>query len=320
MFGILGVSGLSFLLVALLTPLLIKGLHILKLTQPIRTELPPDHQAKRGTPLMAGLILLTGVGTSLQSHPAPLMMFLCVTFILFSTIGFMDDFKKAAFQDPSGISGRMKLILQFAFTGVLFFVLFRSFGLTTDITLFQGFQLHLPIYIYLPVILLFVVGSANAINFTDGLDGLLINVAIPTYFFFFLISDKPEVQTFSLVMIGCLLGLFLYNIYPARAFMGDTGSLAIGGSLSMLAIIEKVEILIPILFFVYLAEQFSVILQVWYYKRTKLRLFRMAPIHYHFSLKYGWSENKIVMVFGFISWLSVLICWLLWKYMLGGNS
>lgn len=320
MFGIVGVSGLSFLLVALLTPLLIKGLHILKLTQPIRTELPPDHQAKRGTPLMAGLILLTGVGTSLQSHPAPLMMFLCVTFILFSTIGFMDDFKKAAFQDPSGISGRMKLILQFAFTGVLFFVLFRSFGLTTDITLFQGFQLHLPIYIYLPVILLFVVGSANAINFTDGLDGLLINVAIPTYFFFFLISDKPEVQTFSLVMIGCLLGLFLYNIYPARAFMGDTGSLAIGGSLSMLAIIEKVEILIPILFFVYLAEQFSVILQVWYYKRTKLRLFRMAPIHYHFSLKYGWSENKIVMVFGFISWLSVLICWLLWKYMLGGNS
>lgn len=314
MFGILGVSGLSFLLVALLTPLLIKGLHTLKLTQPIRTELPPDHQAKRGTPLMAGLILLTGVATSLQSLPAPLMMFLCVTFILFSSIGFMDDFKKAAFQDPSGISGRMKLLLQFVFTGALLYVLFRSFGLTSDITLFQGFELHLPIYIYLPIILLFVVGSANAINFTDGLDGLLINVAIPTYFFFFLISDKPEVQTFSLVMIGCLLGLFLYNIYPARAFMGDTGSLAIGGSLSILAVIEKVEILIPILFFVYLAEQLSVILQVWYYKRTKLRLFRMAPIHYHFSLKYGWSENKIVMVFGFVSWFSVLLCWFLWKY------
>ncbi|WP_422658819.1 phospho-N-acetylmuramoyl-pentapeptide-transferase [Paenibacillus sp. EC2-1] len=316
MFGILGVSGLSFLLVALLTPLLIKGLHTLKLTQPIRTELPPDHQAKRGTPLMAGLILLTGVATSLQSLPAPLMMFLCVTFILFSSIGFMDDFKKAAFQDPSGISGRMKLLLQFVFTGALLYVLFRSFGLTSDITLFQGFELHLPIYIYLPIILLFVVGSANAINFTDGLDGLLINVAIPTYFFFFLISDKPEVQTFSLVMIGCLLGLFIYNIYPARAFMGDTGSLAIGGSLSILAVIEKVEILIPILFFVYLAEQLSVILQVWYYKRTKLRLFRMAPIHYHFSLKYGWSENKIVMVFGFVSWFSVLLCWFLWKYVI----
>lgn len=316
MAGIFGVSGLSFLLVTFFTPLLIWGLRVLKLTQPIRTELPPDHQAKRGTPLMAGLSLLIGVGTSLQFHPAPLMTLLCVTFLLFSSIGFMDDFKKAAWQDPSGISGRTKLVLQFAFTGVLLFTLFHSFSLTSDITLFQGFQLHLPVYVYIVIMLLFVVGSANAINFTDGLDGLLINVAIPTYFFFFLISDKPEVQTFSLVMIGCLLGLFLYNIYPARAFMGDTGSLAIGGSLSILAVIEKVEILIPLLFSVYLAEQFSVMLQVWYYKRTKLRLFKMAPIHYHFSLKYGWSENKIVMVFGFISWVSVLICWLLWKFIL----
>lgn len=316
MFGMLGISGLSFLLVAFFTPLLIWGLRNLKLTQPIRSELPPDHQAKQGTPLMAGLILLIGVVTSLQFHPAPLMIFLCVTFLLFSSVGFMDDLKKAAWQDPSGISGRTKLVFQFTFTGILLITLFHSFTLTSDISLFNGFQLHLPVYVYIAIMLLFVVGSANAINFTDGLDGLLINVAIPTYFFFFLISDKQEVQTFSLVMIGCLLGLFLYNIYPARAFMGDTGSLAIGGSLSILAVIEKVEILIPILFSVYLAEQFSVILQVWYYKRTKLRLFKMAPIHYHFSLKYGWSENKIVMVFGFISWASALICWFIWKYAL----
>ncbi len=316
MFGIFGVSGLSFLLVAFTTPLLIWGLRVLNLTQPIRSELPPDHQAKQGTPLMAGLILLIGVVTSLQFHPTPLMIFLCATFLLFSSVGFMDDFKKAAWQDPSGISGRTKLVFQFAFTGALLFILFRSFSLTSDITLFQGFQLQLPVSVYIVIMLLFVVGSANAINFTDGLDGLLINVAIPTYFFFFMISDKPEVQAFSLVMIGCLLGLFLYNIYPARAFMGDTGSLAIGGSLSFLAVIEKVEILIPILFSVYLAEQLSVILQVWYYKRTKLRLFKMAPIHYHFSLKYGWSENKIVMVFGFISWVSVLICWIIWKFVL----
>ncbi|WJH36169.1 phospho-N-acetylmuramoyl-pentapeptide-transferase [Paenibacillus sp. CC-CFT747] len=316
MLGILSVSGLSFLLVAFCTPLLIRALRVLKLTQPIRSELPLDHQAKRGTPLMAGLVLFIGVGMALQSHSTPLMSLLGVTFLLFSSIGFMDDFKKAFWQDPSGISGRTKLVLQFAFTGLLLFTLFRFFSLTSDIALFHGFQLHLPVYVYILIMLLFVVGSANAINFTDGLDGLLINVAIPTYFFFFLISDKPEVQVFSLVMIGCLLGLFLYNIYPARAFMGDTGSLAIGGSLSFLAIIEKVEILIPLLFSVYLAEQFSVIVQVWYYKRTKLRIFRMTPIHFHFSLKYGWSENKIVMVFGFISWLSVLLCWLIWKFVL----
>lgn len=314
MFEMMAMSGLSFLLVAVLMPMLIWALRRLRLTQPIRSELPADHQAKRGTPLMAGLILMIGVATSLRFHPVPLMLLLCVTFLLFSSIGFLDDFKKAAWQDPSGISGRMKLVLQFIFTGILLYALLHSFGLTSDIALFQGYHLHLPVYVYVAVILLFVVGSANAINFTDGLDGLLINVAIPTYFFFFMISDKPEVKTFSLIMIGCLLGLFLYNIYPARAFMGDTGSLAIGGSLSILAVIEKVEILIPILFSVYLAEQLSVILQVWYYKRTKLRLFRMAPIHFHFSMKYGWSENRIVVTFGFISWLSVLICWLIWKY------
>lgn len=159
-------------------------------------------------------------------------------------------------------------------------------------------------------------GSANAINFTDGRDGLRINVAIPTYFFFFAISDRLEVKTFSLIMIGCLLGLFLYNIHPAKAFMGDTGSLAIGGSLAFLAILEKVEILIPSLFAVYWTEQLSVILQVWHYKRTGRRLFRMAPIHYHFGLKYGWSENRIVLAFGFVSWASALASWLVWKYLL----
>lgn len=265
---------------------------------------------------MAGLILLIGVAMSLQFQPAPLTVFLCSTFLLFSLIGFMDDFKKAAWQDPSGISGRMKLVFQFLFTGTLLYVLFHFFSLTSDIRLFNGFQLHLPVSVYVIIMLLFIVGSANAINFTDGLDGLLINVAIPTYFFFFLISEKPEVQMFSLVMIGCLLGLLLYNIYPARAFMGDTGSLAIGGSLSFLAVIEKVEILIPLLFMIYLAEQLSVILQVWYYKRTKLRLFRMTPIHFHFSLKYGWSENKIVMIFGFVSWFMALLCWVLAKYVM----
>ncbi|WP_152395976.1 phospho-N-acetylmuramoyl-pentapeptide-transferase [Paenibacillus guangzhouensis] len=308
--------GISFLLVAALTPILIWGLRSLKLTQPIRAELPPEHHAKRGTPLMAGIILLIGVMTSTYLHPQPLVLFIGATFVLFSFVGFMDDFKKAAFQDPSGISGRTKLIFQFTFTITLLLILLFQFDLSSEITLFNNFSLHLPILAYLIIMTLFIVGSANAINFTDGLDGLLINVAIPTFFFFFVISERIEVKTFSLVMVGCLLGLFIYNIYPAKAFMGDTGSLAIGGSLAFLAVIEKVEILIPILFSVYLVEQFSVMLQVWYYKKTKLRIFRMAPIHYHFSLKYGWSENKIVMVFGFISWFSAFISWAIWKFIL----
>lgn len=312
--ALFGVSSLSFLLVAALMPLLIWGLRTLNLIQPIRAELPSDHQAKRGTPLMAGIILLVGVITSVVFHPQPLVLFLAVTFVLFSAVGFMDDFKKAVFQDPSGISGKMKLVFQFAFTGILLYVLIHYFSLTSNIHITQNVTFQLPISLYVILMMLFIVGSANAINFTDGLDGLLINVAIPTYFFFFLISEHTEVKLFSLVMIACLLGLFIYNIYPARAFMGDTGSLAIGGSLSFLAIIEKVEMLIPLLFIVYFAEQLSVILQVWYYKKTKLRMFRMAPIHYHFSLKYGWSENRIVVIFGFVSWVSVLICAAYWHY------
>jgi phospho-N-acetylmuramoyl-pentapeptide-transferase len=314
--SVVGISTLSFIMVALLCPILIWGLRTLKLTQPIRAELPPDHQAKRGTPLMAGLVLLTGILVTTLNRTDPVLSFLNTTFILFSIVGFIDDFKKAYFQDPSGVSGKTKLILQFTFTGVLLWYLNSTYSLSPNITVLSDYSFTLPLIVYFMIMMLFIVGSANAINFTDGLDGLLISVAIPTYVFFYIISDKIGVQTFSLVMIGCLLGLFFYNIYPARAFMGDTGSLAIGGSLAFMAIIEKVEILIPILFFIYLAEQLSVILQVWYYKKTKLRIFRMAPIHYHFSLKYGWSENKIVIIFGFVSWLSTLICLLLWKFLL----
>jgi phospho-N-acetylmuramoyl-pentapeptide-transferase len=314
--SIFGVVVLTFVMVSVLCPVLIWGLRTLKLTQPIRTELPADHQAKRGTPLMAGIILLIGIVTPLWYSPSKMTIFLGSTFLLFSLVGFLDDFKKAAFQDPSGISGKSKLVLQFTCTGFLLYFLSQIDPITPNIILHGDVQLHLHPVIYIILVMLFIVGSANAINFTDGLDGLLIMVSIPTYFFFFVISDVIEVQLFSLVMIACLLGLFLYNAYPARAFMGDTGSLAIGGSLAFLAIIEKVEVLIPILFFVYFAEQLSVILQVWYFKKTKLRIFKMAPIHYHYSLKYGWSENKIVMVFGIVSWLCTLISLLLWKYLM----
>ncbi|WP_248927890.1 phospho-N-acetylmuramoyl-pentapeptide-transferase [Paenibacillus hamazuiensis] len=312
----LGVAAITFFIVVCCCPVLIRGLRTLKLTQPIRSELPADHQAKRGTPLMAGIILLAGALAPLMSHRGGFALLLSAMFALFSLVGFLDDYKKAAFQDPSGISGRTKLILQFVVTGILLLVLYRYLPFNPGIYFHSEMQLSLHPGVYIVLAMLFIVGSANAINFTDGLDGLLIVVAIPTYFFFFAVSDRLEVQLFCLTMIGGLLGLLLYNIYPARAFMGDTGSLAIGGSLSFLAVIEKVEILIPLLFFVYFAEQLSVILQVWYYKKTKVRIFKMTPIHYHFSLKYGWSENKIVLIFGLVSWCCSVASWLLWKFVL----
>ncbi|WP_449621548.1 phospho-N-acetylmuramoyl-pentapeptide-transferase [Robertmurraya sp. Marseille-Q9965] len=307
---------IAFVAVSILSPVLIAVLRKLKLIQPIRKELPTDHQLKKGTPLMFGIILFVGIILSLLFSPTPLMYFLCITYILFSFVGFLDDFWKASRQDPLGVSSRTKLIFQFIFTGALLFYAINELDIDTSINIYKDFSLDLPLMLYITVITLFVVGSANAINFTDGLDGLLGVVAIPSYFFFFIVSDRSEVQLFCLIMIGCLLGFLIYNIYPAKAFMGDTGSLAIGGSLSFLAVVEKVEILIPILFFVYFAEELSVILQVSSFKLTQKRIFRMTPIHYHFGLKYGWSETTIVSVFGFISWFCVFVCLAYWKLLL----
>jgi phospho-N-acetylmuramoyl-pentapeptide-transferase len=307
---------IAFIVVAVLSPLFIALLKKLKLLQPIRKELPSNHQMKKGTPLMFGIILLTGIIVSIFFSPTPYMYFLAVTYILFGFIGFLDDFWKASRQDPLGVSGRTKLVLQFLFTGSLLFYVISELGIDTVIRISENVSFDLPMAVYIIVIALFVVGSANAINFTDGLDGLLGVVGIPTYFFFFVISDTAEVKLFCLIMIGCLLGFLIYNLFPAKAFMGDTGSLAIGGSLSFLAIIEKVEILIPLLFIIYFAEQLSVILQVASFKMTGKRIFRMTPIHFHYGLKYGWSENTIVTVFGFVSWVCTFICLAYWKYVL----
>ncbi|WP_430413650.1 phospho-N-acetylmuramoyl-pentapeptide-transferase [Lederbergia citrea] len=307
---------ISFLAVAALSPLLITILRKLGLIQPIRKELPSDHQLKKGTPLMFGIILFVGIVVATLYSPTRLMFFLSITYILFSFVGFLDDFWKASRQDPGGVSGKTKLVFQFSFTGILLFYVINVLGIDTNIQIYKNMSIDFPIVLYVIVITLFVVGSANAINFTDGLDGLLGVVAIPTYFFFFMVSERLEVQLYSLIMIGCLLGFLIYNIYPAKAFMGDTGSLAIGGSLSFLAVLEKVEILIPILFFIYFAEQLSVILQVSSFKLTRKRIFRMTPIHYHFSLKYGWSETTIVAVFGVLSWCCTFMCLAYWKYLL----
>jgi phospho-N-acetylmuramoyl-pentapeptide-transferase len=299
---------ITFLLTVLIAPVLIFTLKRLKLTQPIRVELPADHQEKKGTPLMAGSVFFIGIIVALFYYTSPIMIFLVGTFVLFSFIGFLDDFWKASKQDPGGVSGKTKLIFQFGFTILLLYIGIDLFNIDTSIRVTESYHILLPYIPYLVIITLFIVGTSNAINFTDGMDGLLGMVAIPTYFFFFVISENTEVKVFCLVMIATILGFLIYNLYPAKAFMGDTGSLAIGGTLSFLAIIENVEILIPILFIIYLAEQLSVIIQVAYFKRTKKKLFRFTPIHYHYGLKYGWSENMIVTVFAMVSWAACGIC------------
>jgi phospho-N-acetylmuramoyl-pentapeptide-transferase len=228
-------------------------------------------------------------------------------FAAFSVIGFLDDAKKAIYKDPAGISGRTKMALQFLAAAAILYYLSRHSLTNFSVPLFRTYSAHLGAIAFSVVALLLIVGSTNAINFTDGLDGLLPAVAIPNYLFFFFIAHNFSVQVFCLIMVACLVGFLIFNAYPAKIIMGDTGSMAIGGSLVTLAVMEKVEILAPILFVIYFAEILSVMIQVPYFKRTGRRIFRMSPIHYHFGLKYGWSERRIVVFFSLVAWAAMIV-------------
>lgn len=209
-------------------------------------------------------------------------------------------------KSPDGISARTKLFLQTIVTaGALYYLLDRN-TIEPILQVTRNIQLGIPTALFVVGVGLVVIGSTNAINFTDGLDGLLSVSAIPTYFFFFVISQSADIKLFCLIMMASLLAFLFYNRFPAKIIMGDTGSMAIGGTLSLLAVIEHVLILLPVLFLVYFAEILSVIIQVSYFKRTGKRIFRMSPIHYHFSLKYGWNEHTVVTVFGAVSWVCSL--------------
>ncbi|WP_252504425.1 phospho-N-acetylmuramoyl-pentapeptide-transferase [Sporosarcina sp. Marseille-Q4943] len=312
MYHELYVGIISFLLVALITPIVIFLFKRFKFTQPIRRELPSDQQQKKGTPLAVGIVFYIGILVALYYQTSSLSLLLGTVFLLFGFVGFVDDFWKAVRKDPEGISGKSKLFFQFVFTFIILYLLVTYFNFNSVIIITKDFSFLLSLALYLPIVSLFIVGSANAVNFTDGMDGLLANVSIPTLTFFFLTSSYIEVKIISIALIGCLLGFLLFNLYPAKGFMGDTGSLALGGILAFFSVIEHVEILVPFLFIIYFAEAFSVIIQVRIYKWTRKRLFKTAPIHYHFRYKYGWSENKIVAVFGFISWLGCALSYLYW--------
>lgn len=299
---------LAFAIVMAIIPIQTRLSRAYGVVQPIRQELPPDQQKKRGTPLMGGLVFLIGAVIAWWVQPSAISALLTLAFILFACIGFLDDFKKAYTKSPDGISARTKLWMQAVVTAGALYLLMNWQHVESTLRITRNISVDMPIAMFAIGVCLIVIGSTNAINFTDGLDGLLSVCAIPTYFFFFAITNSNDVRMFCIVMIATLLAFLFYNRHPARIIMGDTGSMAIGGTLSLLAVMEHVLILLPVLFLVYFAEILSVILQVSYYKRTGRRIFRMTPIHYHFSLKYGWNENTIVLVFGGVSWVCALFC------------
>jgi len=300
----------SFTIMLISAPFGIPLLRKLKFGQTVRSEGPESHLAKNGTPTMGGIMILLAFAIPcifiLRKNPEIVPP--CVITVLFGFVGFLDDFLKVKKKNSEGLKPWQKMSLQVFFTiGILVYLYyFTSIPMTMIVPFTGGYEIDLGFWI-IPFDFFVILGTDTGSNFTDGLDGLVSKVTIVILMFLFVIALIFES---SLVLpiaafIGALLAFLLFNAYPAKIFMGDTGALALGGFVALCAIELKMPIFLLIIAFVYVAEVGSVILQVSYYKITHgKRIFKMTPIHHHFE-KCGWKETKVVTVFTVVT---VILC------------
>ncbi len=315
---ILLASGISAAAVLVLGPFLIPLLRHLRVGQRVRDDGPRAHLAKQGTPTMGGILFIAAatLGSvvamalgperySPDPFPQLRLVLVLVTMLGYGALGFLDDFRKVVLRRPLGLRAREKLAGQLLIALVLFYVSVHHLGQSTVISLPTGsFNYELgPAYVLLVVVIL--LGTSNAVNLTDGLDGLAAGLAVFAYGAYAVIGywlELTELAIFAAAMAGGCLAFLAFNYHPARIFMGDTGSLALGGGLGALAILSKTELLLPVLGGVFVVETLSVMLQVLYFRRTGgKRIFRMSPLHHHFELG-GWHEVQVVhrfWLFGF---------------------
>ncbi len=294
----------------LLGPICIPILHRLKFGQSIREEGPQHHKSKAGTPTMGGvMIILAVIVTTLKFsvHSVDLLTLLFAT-LAFGLIGFADDFIKVVKKRNLGLTARQKIVLQLAATVILFAALYvewRESNPTFAVSVpFTHFVVDFGLF-YLLFLLFILLGTTNAVNLTDGLDGLLSGTAaivFAAYAIYAYWHTEYDVALFCAAMVGALLGFLAFNRHPARVFMGDTGSLAIGGALAMVAVLTHSEIGLVLFGLVFVVEALSVIIQVFSFQVFGKRVFRMSPIHHHFELS-GWSEWEVVLGF----WLAAFI-------------
>lgn len=300
LFAIVG----AFLLTAVLSPLFIPYLRKLKFGQSIREEGPQWHQVKSGTPTMGGVMFLTAIvmvtlviSAAFQTVTANIVMLLIVT-VFFGLLGFIDDYIKVVKKRNLGLTSKQKLAGQVGISAVIYLILILS-GFSTDVAV-PGTTWSLDIGLfYFPFLIVVLVGTSNAVNLTDGLDGLVAGSSVIAFSAFALIAfqaDMMDVTMFALTVAGAMAGFMLVNVHPAKIFMGDTGSLALGGALAMIAVLTKAELLLVIIGAVFVIETLSVILQVASFKLRGKRIFKMSPIHHHFEMS-GWSEWRVVIVF-----------------------
>ena len=305
----------AYFLTVLMLPRLIKYLHELKFGQAIREEGPQSHMHKKGTPTMGGISFIISIIISLviamflDSENMKYYFLFVYTTISFSIIGYIDDMLIVVKKKNDGLAPRKKLMLQILFS-VIFYILVTFIYKDINYIYIPVLDYKLNIsYLYLIFIVFWQTGFSNAVNLTDGLDGLATSVTIITTTTFALLAYKENnfpVLVFCLTIVGALLGFLLFNRNPAKIFMGDTGSLALGGILAAISVILHKEIAFLFIGLVYILETLSVIIQVAYFKKTGKRIFKMSPLHHHFELS-GYGEVKTVYIFVAIAVISSAI-------------
>ena len=310
---------ISFAISVVLGPIIIPFLRKLKMGQTERTEGVQSHLKKAGTPTMGGVIFLIATAVTALFYVGDYPKIIPVLFLTlgFGIIGFLDDYIKIVMKRSEGLNPIQKLIGQFIITGIFTYYLMTSGEVGTGMLIpftggFEnGYYLNLG-WLFIPAVFFIVLGTDNGVNFTDGLDGLCTSVTIlvATFFTVVAIGENSGISPITGAVVGSLLGFLLFNVYPAKVFMGDTGSLALGGFVASSAFMMQMPIFIAVVGLIYLVEVLSVIIQVTYFKKTGgKRIFKMAPIHHHFELC-GWSETRVVAVFSIVTAILCLVAYM----------
>lgn len=307
--------GLGLILSLILGRILIPILKKLHAGQSIREEGPKSHMVKSGTPTIGGLIFLfSAIITTLVTgnFKVSVLMILFST-LAFGAVGFIDDYIKVVMKRNLGLRAYQKLFLQILTAVILIIYQYNSKHMGTDLYIpFLKDYRSIGVF-YIPFIIFVIVGTVNSVNLTDGLDGLSSSVTIICLLFFNVVAVKfqrYEIAAFSLALAGALIGFLFFNKYPAKVFMGDTGSLALGGAISAIALLLNVPLILPIAGGIYFIETLSVIIQVVSFKTRGKRVFLMSPLHHHFEQK-GWHEKKIVAVFSLVELILCIISYLI---------
>lgn len=303
---------IAFVLSVVMGPVIIPVLRRMKMGQTEREDGVKSHLKKAGTPTMGGVIILLSVVITSVLYIRDYPKIIPVLFVTlgFGLIGFLDDYLKVVMKRSDGLFPKQKMALQIVVTAIFAFYIVKFTDVSLEMLIpFSGGK-YLDIgWFSIPLLFVAVIGTVNGVNFTDGLDGLAssVTVLVATFFTVVAVGTKSGIEPVTCAVVGALLGFLLFNVYPASVFMGDTGSLALGGFVASTAYMLQMPVFIIIVGLIYLVEVLSVMIQVTYFKKTGgKRIFKMAPIHHHFELC-GWSETRVVAVFSIITALLCLI-------------